>query len=241
MVFDLIWYLLSPFTLITFPLSSGNDDYDDNDNKTYTNNNTYNDTNNNGPNKINEPHANKPRIRSVNIPYYIQGENEDSTVLQIKSLVYIFNRFRISSLKPFLKFNEVTDECDFDYYDTTSNPHSGTSSRNNKGPSRANTYLNSRGILMNEKLDSVYNINHFKSQLLNDPYRILVDYNKNKFRSFLILSDAPQDFNDIPNFNTPSFSFLILKPNDPVEKYIEILVNKSGIYSEHRIHNKINL
>ena len=48
-----------------------------------------------------------------------------------------------------------------------------------------------------------------------------IDYTKNKFRSLLILTQYPNDFNEIPSLNTPNFNFLVLKPNDSIEKYID--------------------
>lgn len=211
-MFDFIWYLLSPFTLISFPQSR-----DPNDDLDQLNNESIN---------------HRPTLKSVNIPYYIQGENEDSVVLQIKSLVYVFHRFKISNLKPFLKFNDITDEYDFDYLLSGSETQNKTSKNNS---------TNNKGILMNAKLDGIYNVDYFKTQLLNDPYRILVDYSKNKFRSLLILADYPNNLTDIPSLNTPNFYFLVLKPNDSIEKYIDIIINKSGIYSEHKINNKIKI
>lgn len=224
-MFDFIWYILSPFTLLSFPTSNGNDDGDDNDNNDFKNR-SYSDNNIN-----NNENRNKPKLRSVNIPYYIQGEMEDSIDLQIKSLVYVYHRFQISNLKPFLKFNDITDEYDFDYL-INNNDNNNNKSKINK---------NTKHILMNDKLDRIYNVDNFKNQLINDPYRILIDYTKNKFRSLLILTQYPNDFNEIPSLNTPNFNFLVLKPNDSIEKYIDIIINKSGIYSEHKINNKIKV
>lgn len=231
-MFDFIWYLLSPFTLISFPSSNNNGDIDMNrDDEDFYKSELINASSSDIRNNLN-----KPRIKSVNIPYYFQGEMEDSIDLQIKSLVYVFHRFQISNLKPFLKINDLTDEYDFDYLVSNGNIISNTSRATNRRNS-----INSRGVLLNDKLDRIYNVEHFKSQLLNDPYRILVDYIKNKFRSLLILSESPNDFSEIPSLHTPNFNFLVLKPDDPVERYVEIIVNKSGIYSEHRINNKIKV
>lgn len=207
-MFEFVWYILSPLTwLSSFPLSR-NDTQDDNDDFV----------------KIDS--LNKPKMKSVNIPYYFQGENEDSIDLQIKSLVYVFHKLKISNLKPFLKINPLTDEYEFDYLDNNSH----NISSHNKS---------TKGILMNDKLDRIYNVEHFKKQLINDPYRILIDYNKNKFRSLLILTGLPKEFDELPTLNTPNFNFLVLKPNDTIERFIETIVYKSGIYSEHRINNKI--
>lgn len=233
-MFDFIWYMLSPFTLISFPISNENGDVNiDKNDREFCKSELMNASENSSRKGLNK----RPKIKSVNIPYYFQGEMEDSISLQIKSLVYVFHRFQISNLKPFLKISDLTDEYDFDYL--SSNNHNNFNSNNSSANQRNS--INSRGILMNDKLDRIYNVGHFKTQLLNDPYRILVDYSKNKFRSLLILSEPPNEFSEIPSLNTPNFNFLILKPNDPAEKYVEVIVNKSGIYSEHRINNKIKV
>lgn len=231
-MFDFIWYMLSPFTLILFPISNNYVSTDENDSE-FRKSETMNASEDGTRNSLNH----RPKIKSVNIPYYFQGEMEDSISLQIKSLVYVFHRFQISNLKPFLKISDLTDEYDFDYLG--SNHHSNFNGANKSANQRSS--MNSRSILMNDKLDRIYNVDHFKTQLLNDPYRILIDYSKNKFRSLLILSEAPNEFSEIPSLNAPNFNFLILKPDDPTEKYVEVIVNKSGIYSEHRINNKIKV
>lgn len=227
-MFDFIWYILSPLTFLKFPSTQHEEeeeDYDDGYNDGKKNNsefNAYNQT---------SDASSKPKLKSLNIPYYFQGELEDSIDLQIKSLVYVFHRFKISSLKPFLRYNDFTDDYDFDYLTTSS-----MKSLNGKIQQS-----NGKSILMNDKLDIIYNVDHFKKQLLNDPYRILVDYTKNKFRSLLILSHHSSDFNEIPTLKISNFNFLVLQPNDPIEKYIDIIINKSGIYSEHKINNKIKV
>lgn len=200
-MFDLIWYLLSPLTSISLP------SYESNNNK----------------------HA--PILKSVNTPYYLQGENEDSIVLQMKSLSYVFHRYQIANLKPFLKQNPDINDYDFDYITPEKQrPQKFRSSKKN-------------GILMNEKLDEVYNIEQFKRQLINDPYRILIDYSKNKFRSLLILSEDPKkyNFNEIPTLNDSNFKFLVLDPNASHAEYTDVLVYKSGIYSEHRVNDRIKI
>jgi hypothetical protein len=234
-MFDFIWYLLSPFTLISFPSSNDSNDDDDAEHS-IINNNKLNNTNISQFQNYDSVH--KPILKSVNIPYYIQGENEDSIELQIKSLVYVFHKFKISNLKPFLKINDLTDDYDFDYLLNNSSLNSSSKKFKNTVNNNNN---NNKGILLNDKLDRIYNVDHFKNQLLNDPHRILIDYTKNKFRSLLILSDLPKEFADIPSLNTSNFNFIILKSNDSIEKYIDIIVNKSGIYSEHRINNKIKI
>lgn len=199
-MFDLLWYLLSPLTSISLPFYESNS-------STHT-----------------------PILKSVNTPYYLQGENEDSIVLQIKSLTYVFHRYQIANLKPFLRQNTDINDYDFDYIHPDQQP------KKLKGS-------NKNGILMNERLDEVYNIAQFKKQLINDPYRILIDYSKNKFRSLLILSEDPKkyNFNEIPTLNNSNFKFLVLEPNASHAEYTDVLVYKSGIYSEHRVNDKIKI
>lgn len=175
--------------------------------------------------------------KNINKPNYIQGENEDSIPLQIKSLTYLFHRFKFYNLKPLLikkiVENDDNDEeniiYDFDYFNIDD-------SNNNKDPSY--------NILINEKLDSIYNIHYFKNQFLNDPYKILVDYNKNKFRSLLILSNEPSTNNINYQNQIPinsNFKFLILNPINSINNYIDIIINNSNIYIEHKVSKKIKI
>lgn len=176
--------------------------------------------------------------KNINKPNYIQGENEDSIPLQIKSLTYLFHRFKFYNLKPLLikkiVENDDNDEeniiYDFDYFNIDDN------NNNNKDPSY--------NILINEKLDSIYNIHYFKNQFLNDPYKILVDYNKNKFRSLLILSNEPSTNNINYQNQIPinsNFKFLILNPINSINNYINIIINNSNIYIEHKVNKKIKI
>lgn len=200
-MFALLWYLLSPLTSISLP---------SNDSK--HNNNDI------------------PILKSVNTPYYLQGENEDSIVLQIKSLTYVFHRYQIANLKPFLRENPEINDYDFDYINTDQE-------KQNKFNS------NRKGILMNKNLDQVYSIENFKKQLINDPYRILIDFSKNKFRSLLILNEDPRkyDYDEIPTLNDSRFKFLVLDPNASHDEYTDKLVYESGIYSEHKVNDKIKI
>lgn len=261
-MFEFVWYLLSIL------INSNNTDNSKQESEYYEHLQL---TDNESNNCLN------PKLKSLNIPNYLQGENEDSIDLQTKSLIYIFNRFKISYLKPFLKLktdvsdsgigssinmneidieNDISDidsdddddddnniklYYDFDYFDSNIKKNNSVN-------------LKSK-ILMNEKLDKIYNIESFKKKLLSDPYRILIDYNKNKFRSLLILNDYPSNLlnlnnnlinNDknnikLPSFNSPNFQFNVLKSDDSIEKYIEIIVFKSNIYCEHKINNKIKI
>ena len=201
----------------------------------------------NNNNNINNNKSTTPTTtivyKNINKPNYIQGENEDSIPLQIKSLTYLFHRFKFYNLKPLLikkiVENDDNDEeeniiYDFDYFNIDDN-------NDNKDPSY--------NILINEKLDSIYNIHYFKNQFLNDPYKILVDYNKNKFRSLLILSNEPtNNINNNNNINyqnqipiNSNFKFLILNPINSINNYIDIIINNSNIYIEHKVNKKIKI
>lgn len=216
---ELIWVLLSPLRYL------------------------FNINNINNNNKKSSSPTTTIVYKNINKPNYIQGENEDSIPLQIKSLTYLFHRFKFYNLKPLLikkiVENDDNDEeniiYDFDYFNIDDN-------NNNKDPSY--------NILINEKLDSIYNIHYFKNQFLNDPYKILVDYNKNKFRSLLILSNEPST-NNINNNNNinyqnqipinSNFKFLILNPINSINNYIDIIINNSNIYIEHKVNKKIKI
>lgn len=215
---ELIWVILSPLRYL-FNINNNNNINNINNNKNPTSTNTI-------------------VYKNINKPNYIQGENEDSIPLQIKSLTYLFHRFKFYNLKPLLikKIVENDDNneeqgvlYDFDYFNIDDN---------NKDPSY--------NILINEKLDSIYNIHYFKNQFLNDPYKILVDYNKNKFRSLLILSNEPT--NNTININyqnqipiNSNFKFLILNPINSINNYIDIIINNSNIYIEHKVNKKIKI
>ncbi|KAG7885505.1 hypothetical protein KL938_000537 [Ogataea parapolymorpha] len=156
---------------------------------------------------------------AVNVPRYQGGENEDSVDLQIKSLMYMFERLKIYNFAPFLKILD-SGEVSFDWLSKPDAPIHPD-------------------VIINDKLDSVYDIQSFKKILLDDPYRILIDYCKNKFRSYLILSDSPKEFSELPKFMAPDFQFTILKANSSDKNYIDVLVNKSDIYKEHNISQRV--
>lgn len=214
--------------MISFPSSRGNDHSKGNDINIGAVNNSKNNNNigysgNSAVSSQPNFKFDKPTLKSVNIPYYFQGENEDSIALQIKSMFYVYHRFKISRLQPFLKYNDMNDQMDFDYFYPTYDMQPNHMKKSTEK------------VILNDKLDTIYNVHHFKSQLLNDPYRVLFDYVKNKFRSLLIISDYPNDISDVPTLYPSSYRFLVLKPNDPVDRYIEVLVRQSGIYSEHKV------
>ncbi|GMM27430.1 hypothetical protein DAMA08_001460 [Martiniozyma asiatica (nom. inval.)] len=178
--------------------------------------------------------ANANANASLNIPNYSSGSNEDSIDLQLKSLLYVYHRFEIHSLKPFLKYNENTDQFELDHHRL----HHQQQHFHQVIPTATD---NTKKILINSKLDKIYNIERFKEALVTDPYRILIDYPKNKFRSMLILSGHPSNNMSIPNLTIPNFQFLILEPGASLEEYIDVLVYKSGIYAEHKISNKVKV
>ncbi|KAG7803152.1 hypothetical protein KL944_002044 [Ogataea haglerorum] len=156
---------------------------------------------------------------TVNVPRYQGGDKEDSIDLQIKSLMYMFERLKVYNFAPFLKILD-SGELSFDWLSKPDAPLHPD-------------------VIINDKLDSVYDIQSFKKILLDDPYRILIDYCKNKFRSYLILSDSPKEFLELPKFKAPDFRFTILKANSSDKDYIDVLVNKSDIYKEHNISQQV--
>ncbi|VEU23713.1 DEKNAAC104873 [Brettanomyces naardenensis] len=164
------------------------------------------------------------KYRAVNIPNYFAGELEDSIDLQIKSLLYDYRRLRINALTPFLKpSNSQSGNLQFDYITST-----------------YTRVLPNDDFICNKKLDSIYNIERFKEEILNDPYRVLIDYPKNKLRAMLILSDSPSEVGELPELNSDQyFKFLILRPDDSDAQYINVLVNKSGMYHEHHASDKL--
>ncbi|QPG72999.1 hypothetical protein FOA43_000303 [Brettanomyces nanus] len=165
--------------------------------------------------------------RAVNIPSYFTGELEDSIDLQIKSLLYDYRRLKINALSPFLKQDPTSGGYDFDYVHSSYTKPSDTKEDD---------------FIHNKRLDTIYNLTRFKEELLNNPYRVLIDYIKNRFRSLLILSDSPDQMHQLPELNTAQhFEFLVLRPNDSEEKYVDVLVNKSGIYNEHGVNKKLRM
>lgn len=103
---------------------------------------------------------------AINIPQFKQGSQRDSTDLQIKSLLYLFKRLRVNRLASFSHHGLLKYVDDKHWDEAAAESH----------------------IL---KLDAVYNLKGFQQVLLSDPERVLVDWPKNKFRSFCILSEYP--------------------------------------------------
>lgn len=158
------------------------------------------------------------KFNALNIPNFRSGENEDSLDLQVKSLRYVFYRLDLPSISPFLLWDDLNGEYKLEYY------HSFNQQKSN--------------VLMTPKLDKVYNIDGFKSQLINDPHRVLVDWSKNKARSMFILSGEPQSVS-LPDLETPNFKFVKLLADSSDKVYIDTLVNQSGLYAEHKVHIKV--
>lgn len=168
----------------------------------------------------------RPKYRVVGVPNYFQGELQDSIDLQVKSLLYCYRRLRLNELGPFLKPIAKEPGLDLDYISSPS----------------YTAKVQSQQFVHNSRLDQIYNLERFKEELLNDPYRVLIDYPKNKFRAMLILSDEPTEARELPDINADQeFMFSILGPDDSIEHYIDVLVFQSGIYAEHRISDELKI
>lgn len=139
---------------------------------------------------------------NISIPTYKQGEDEDGADLQVKSLFYMFRRLRIA--------------------------HSTYQS----GQPLADLSQKIPGISEEDlaNLDKMYNLEGFEHALLHDSHRVLVDWVKNRFRSFLLLSHMPQM--DFPRFPDPNYRFIVLAPDASNDEYIKTL-SESDIYREH--------
>lgn len=166
----------------------------------------------------------------VTIPTYNQGDGRDSVDLQIKSHQYLFKRLRINKLAPFLNGDNTLKYADAVIHND-----------------RENFF---------QKLDQMYDTETFKNKLVDDEYRVMIDYAKNKFRSYCILSDYPSPnlsrpsspvkggtFNDESDDFPPiidykdrrvkSFRFLLLPITDVSIEFIANCLSTSDIYAEH--------
>lgn len=83
------------------------------------------------------------------------------------------------------------------------------------------------------RLDKLYNIEGFERKLQNDPHRVLVDWNKNRFRAMLILAHMPQ-IDTLPKFDLPNYRFVILESDSSNDEYVRTL-STSDIYIEHNL------
>lgn len=111
----------------------------------------------------------------VSIPTFIQGSGRDSTDLQIRSLLYLFQRLRINRLALFPAEGSLK-YADGKLWDD----------------------ILSGSDMSVPKLDGMYNLTAFEKLLLCDNHRVLIDFPKNKFRMLCILSEYPS-----ANFSRP--------------------------------------
>ncbi|KAI5966164.1 uncharacterized protein KGF55_000473 [Candida pseudojiufengensis] len=158
----------------------------------------------------------------------------DSTNLQIKSLLYLFKRLRINKLSPIIKDGELR------YSD-------------NIIDDECPIYL---------KLDKTYNKEIFEKEiLLNDEYRVIVDYIKNKFRSRCFISGKPDNlsrpgspikgqsttnndqdyYNEYPIFvdykdrKIKNYKFIYFPLKDVTIESIANILSTSDLYVEHSV------
>lgn len=172
--------------------------------------------------------------RTAKIPNFEQGDGHDSVDLQVKSLLYVFKRLRLDKLSSFLGKDGTV--YSFKYYD-------GEKQLNNE--SEVHNYF--------QKLDAMYNVEKFKQVMINDEYRVMVDFTKNKFRSFCILSDYPSksvlssqeigngefpSFKDYKDRDVKHFRFSIMPLQNTSIAFIANTLSTSDIYVEH--HHKID-
>lgn len=166
---------------------------------------------------------------TANIPQFDQGEEHDSIDLQVKSLLYLFKRLRINRLTSFLT------------------PDGQLKHTNRYEDGQSQSYY--------QKLDLLYNTLAFIGILAQDEYRVMIDYSKNKFRSYCILSDYPSanlsrpsspvkggsnsDNGDFPSIRdykdrkVRTYRFILLPLNGISVDFIANTLAMSDIYSEH--------
>ncbi|KAI5955883.1 hypothetical protein KGF54_001385 [Candida jiufengensis] len=171
---------------------------------------------------------------STSIPTFDQST--DSINLQIKSLLYLFKRLKINKISPIVKNGNLS------YIDSK--------------------LINSTDPIF-AKLDKTYNLQYFQDEvLLNDEYRIIVDYIKNKFRSTCFISGKPtnlsrpgspvknqstnvQDnedlYNDYPPFvdykerRIKNYKFIYFPLKNQSMESIANILSSSDLYVEHSI------
>lgn len=172
--------------------------------------------------------------RAAKIPRFEQGESHDSVDLQVKSLLYVFKRLRLNKLSSFLGKDGTANS--FKYVDGDKKIISD---------SEVDNYF--------QKLDAIYNLEQFKQVMINDEYRVTIDFTKNKFRSFCILSEypsksilSPQEigngefpvFKDYKDRDVKHFRFSIIPLQNTSIAFIANTLSASDIYVEH--HHKID-
>lgn len=174
---------------------------------------------------------------SVTVPTFEQGEGHDSIDLQVKSLLYIFKRLRLNKLSLSLERNGTSYSLKY----TDGNREIGNSTE-------VLNYF--------QKLDTTYNVEKFKQVIINDEYRIIVDFIKNKFRSYCILSDYPSesvstsnkptanrefpDFKDYKDRDVKHFRFSIMPLQNTSVAFIANTLSMSDIYVEHHYSVEFN-
>lgn len=174
-------------------------------------------------------------VAPVSVPNFAQGSGRDTTDLLIRSLLYLFKRLRINRLALFASGNSLK-YTDGKLWDDVL---SGTD-------------------LNISKLDGMYNLAGFENLLVCDQYRVLIDFPKNKFRMFCILSEYPSAnfsrplsptkfgspseemasgfpmFRDYKDRKVMNFSFLILPVDTPLtSRQLASELANSLLYVEH--------
>lgn len=146
-----------------------------------------------------------------------QWNGHDPIDLQIKLLSYVFARLRLNKLSGF-----PMSTGNLRYSDAVSVAPVGASDE-----------------------DQAYALDLFLELLLHDEYRVLVDFLKNKFRSYCILHSYPTDCDgamppllDYKHRALKDFRFLYLATKDTTVELIASTLASSDIYCEHRVSMK---
>ncbi|ODV80671.1 uncharacterized protein CANTADRAFT_20243 [Suhomyces tanzawaensis NRRL Y-17324] len=172
-----------------------------------------------------------PGNQAVKKPSFEQGKNHDSIDLQIKSLLYLFKRLRINKLSTFLD-----ESHNLKYIDQGSSA----------SPELVQFY---------EKLDQTYGATEFVHILTHDEYRVMVDFVKNKFRSYCVVSEVPSKnlsrpsspvkgvsmnedevyppFTDYKDRKVKGFKFVYFPREQATAGQVATLLAESDIYLEH--------
>lgn len=94
--------------------------------------------------------------------------------------------------------------------------------------------------LSNTKDDVRYNLEALKQELLHDEYRILVDYLKNKFRSFCLLTEPTTAvLRDYKDRRVSKYRFGCLPESGITVEGICNILTASDIYTEHGLSTKV--
>ncbi|KAH3686490.1 hypothetical protein WICPIJ_002529 [Wickerhamomyces pijperi] len=84
-----------------------------------------------------------------------------------------------------------------------------------------------------DKLDIVYNLERFLVKFTDNQHRILIDWYKNRFRAFMILSQLPAKAN-VHEKLARNFRFQVLRLESTQDEYVKALIN-SDLYIEHSV------